>query len=58
MTGIPAVLQLLFLPFFPESPRYLLIQKKDEAAAKSALRRLRGWHDMDAEIEDDRKSVV
>ena len=35
LTGIPAVLQLLFLPFFPESPRYLLIQKKDEAAAKS-----------------------
>ncbi|XP_055438368.1 solute carrier family 2, facilitated glucose transporter member 5 isoform X3 [Bubalus kerabau] len=52
LTGIPAVLQLLFLPFFPESPRYLLIQKKDEAAAKSALRRLRGWHDVDAEIEE------
>ena len=46
------MLQLLFLPFFPESPRYLLIQKKDEAAAKSALRRLRGWHDVDAEIEE------
>uniref|UniRef100_A0A452F6E3 Solute carrier family 2, facilitated glucose transporter member 5 n=1 Tax=Capra hircus TaxID=9925 RepID=A0A452F6E3_CAPHI len=52
LTGIPAVLQLLFLPFFPESPRYLLIQKKDEEAAKRALRRLRGWHDVDAEIEE------
>lgn len=27
-------MQLLLLPFFPESPRYLLIQKKDEEAAK------------------------
>lgn len=35
LTGIPAALQLLLLPFFPESPRYLLIQKKDEAAAKN-----------------------
>lgn len=35
LTGIPAALQLLCLPFFPESPRYLLIQKKDEAAAKN-----------------------
>lgn len=35
MTGIPAALQLLLLPFFPESPRYLLIQKKDDVAAKN-----------------------
>ncbi|XP_012887181.1 PREDICTED: solute carrier family 2, facilitated glucose transporter member 5-like [Dipodomys ordii] len=34
LTGIPAVLQLLILPFFPESPRYLLIQKKDPEAAR------------------------
>lgn len=54
-TGIPAALQLLCLPFFPESPRYLLIQKKDEAAAKNALRRLRGWDDVDAEIEEIRE---
>ncbi|XP_054939768.1 solute carrier family 2, facilitated glucose transporter member 5 isoform X4 [Physeter macrocephalus] len=35
VTGVPAALQLLLLPFFPESPRYLLIQKRDEAAAKT-----------------------
>uniref|UniRef100_A0A8D0DVP9 Uncharacterized protein n=1 Tax=Salvator merianae TaxID=96440 RepID=A0A8D0DVP9_SALMN len=29
-TGITALLQLLTLPFFPESPPYLLIQKGDE----------------------------
>ncbi|MBV97646.1 Solute carrier family 2, facilitated glucose transporter member 5, partial [Eschrichtius robustus] len=55
VTGIPAALQLLLLPFFPESPRYLLIQKKDEAAAKNALRRLRGWDDVDAETEEMRE---
>ncbi|XP_022454346.1 solute carrier family 2, facilitated glucose transporter member 5 isoform X1 [Delphinapterus leucas] len=52
VTGIPAALQLLLLPFFPESPRYLLIQKKDEAAAKNALRELRGWDDVDAETQE------
>lgn len=34
LTGVPAGLQLLLLPFFPESPRYLLIQKKNELAAE------------------------
>lgn len=34
LTGIPAVIELLLLPFFPESPRYLLIQKGDEKHAK------------------------
>ncbi|CAK7317308.1 Solute carrier family 2, facilitated glucose transporter member 5 [Vulpes lagopus] len=52
LTGIPAALQLLFLPFFPESPRYLLIQKKDEEAARNALKRLRGWDNVDWEMEE------
>ncbi|XP_037684528.1 solute carrier family 2, facilitated glucose transporter member 5 isoform X2 [Choloepus didactylus] len=52
LTGVPAALQLLLLPLFPESPRYLLVQKKDEAAARSALRRLRGWDAVDAEMEE------
>ena len=34
LTAIPAVLELLLLPFFPESPRYMLIQKGDEKNAK------------------------
>ncbi|XP_004425607.1 PREDICTED: solute carrier family 2, facilitated glucose transporter member 5 [Ceratotherium simum simum] len=54
VTGIPAALQLLLLPLFPESPRYLLIQKKDEAAARNALKRLRGWDDVGADIEEIR----
>lgn len=34
LTGIPALIELLLLPFFPESPRYMLIQKGDENTAK------------------------
>ncbi|KAL4674462.1 hypothetical protein H8959_018396 [Pygathrix nigripes] len=54
LTGVPALLQLLTLPFFPESPRYSLIQKGDEATARQALRRLRGHMDLEAEVEDMR----
>ena len=31
----PSVLQLLLLPFCPESPRYLLITKQQEQAARA-----------------------
>ncbi|XP_042334543.1 solute carrier family 2, facilitated glucose transporter member 5-like [Sceloporus undulatus] len=55
LTGVPAALQLVLLPFFPESPRYLLIQKGDEAGARKALKRLRGWEDVDDEIEEMRQ---
>ncbi|XP_036084215.1 solute carrier family 2, facilitated glucose transporter member 5 isoform X3 [Rousettus aegyptiacus] len=55
VTGIPAAAQLLLLPFFPESPRYLLIQKKDSASARKALQRLRGWEDVDREMEEIRQ---
>ncbi|XP_019909336.2 solute carrier family 2, facilitated glucose transporter member 1 isoform X3 [Esox lucius] len=39
---IPALLQYLALPFCPESPRYLLINRDQESKAAKALRRLRG----------------
>uniref|UniRef100_A0A670YIL3 Solute carrier family 2, facilitated glucose transporter member 5 n=1 Tax=Pseudonaja textilis TaxID=8673 RepID=A0A670YIL3_PSETE len=35
LTGVPAMLQLILLPFCPESPRYLLIQKGDEEGARA-----------------------
>ncbi|XP_053432766.1 solute carrier family 2, facilitated glucose transporter member 7 isoform X4 [Nycticebus coucang] len=54
LTGVPALIQLLSLPFFPESPRYTLIQKGEEATARQALRRLRGCADVEAELEDMR----
>ncbi|NXM84301.1 GTR5 protein, partial [Oenanthe oenanthe] len=52
LTGIPSMLQLLTLPFFPESPRYLLIQKGNEEQARRALQRLRGREDVDDEIQE------
>ncbi|XP_056398958.1 solute carrier family 2, facilitated glucose transporter member 5 isoform X5 [Hyla sarda] len=52
LTGIPAVMQLIFLPFFPESPRYTLLQKGKEDKAKKALQRLRGWDDVENEIKE------
>uniref|UniRef100_A0A8D1S0I8 Solute carrier family 2, facilitated glucose transporter member 5 n=2 Tax=Sus scrofa TaxID=9823 RepID=A0A8D1S0I8_PIG len=54
ITGVPALFQLLSLPFFPESPRYTLIQKRDEETAQQALRRLRGWADVEDEMEEMR----
>uniref|UniRef100_A0A7M4E432 Solute carrier family 2, facilitated glucose transporter member 5 n=1 Tax=Crocodylus porosus TaxID=8502 RepID=A0A7M4E432_CROPO len=52
LTGIPAVVELILLPFFPESPRYLLIQKGNEEQARKALQKLRGWDNVDDEIEE------
>ncbi|KAE8293355.1 Solute carrier family 2, facilitated glucose transporter member 5 [Larimichthys crocea] len=54
LTGIPALIELMLLPFFPESPRYMLIQRGDEKTAKKALQRLRGWDDVDAELSEMR----
>ncbi|KAK7904142.1 hypothetical protein WMY93_016749 [Mugilogobius chulae] len=41
----PALLQYLVLPFCPESPRYLLINKGQDQNAEAALLRLRGHTD-------------
>jgi len=46
---VPPILQLALLPMCPESPRYLLITKGEEAKAREALKKLRNSHD----IEDD-----
>ncbi|CAL1606036.1 unnamed protein product [Knipowitschia caucasica] len=54
LTAIPAVIELLLLPFFPESPRYMLIQRGDEKIAKKGLQRLRGCEDVDAELSEMR----
>jgi len=33
----PSVLQMLLLPVCPESPRYLLITKKQESSARAGI---------------------
>ncbi|NXF56685.1 GTR5 protein, partial [Ciccaba nigrolineata] len=58
LTGIPSLIQLLTLPFFPESPRYLLIQKGNEEQARQALQKLRGCDDVDDELEEMSQEVL
>ncbi|XP_062310406.1 solute carrier family 2, facilitated glucose transporter member 11-like isoform X1 [Osmerus eperlanus] len=57
-TCIPAFLQLLILPWFPESPRYLLIDQGDDQGCKSALKRLHGTDNFDSELEDMERERV
>ncbi|XP_050174426.1 solute carrier family 2, facilitated glucose transporter member 11-like isoform X4 [Myiozetetes cayanensis] len=48
----PAFAQLLFLPWFPESPRYLLIDRGDELSCAKALKRFHGSAEYRREMED------
>ncbi|XP_010215693.1 PREDICTED: solute carrier family 2, facilitated glucose transporter member 11-like [Tinamus guttatus] len=50
--ALPALIQLLTLPFFPDSPRYLLIDKKDKEGCIKAVKQLWGDGDHTAEIDD------
>ncbi|XP_072882890.1 solute carrier family 2, facilitated glucose transporter member 5-like [Hemitrygon akajei] len=51
---VPALVELFFLPLFPESPRYLMIQKKDHSATVKALTWYRSRYNVNvqAEIEE------
>ncbi|XP_073323909.1 solute carrier family 2, facilitated glucose transporter member 9 isoform X2 [Pagrus major] len=50
--AVPAVLQLCVLPFLPESPRYLLMERRDEAGAERAFQRFLGKKDVSQELEE------
>ncbi|XP_064419207.1 solute carrier family 2, facilitated glucose transporter member 9-like [Latimeria chalumnae] len=49
---IPTFIQLLLLPWFPESPRYLLIEKRNIHATISALKWYRQKCNIQAEVEE------
>ncbi|NWH32687.1 GTR9 protein, partial [Chloropsis hardwickii] len=49
---VPASLQLLLLHCFPESPRYLLIERNDVCGATKALQRFQGSPDVQDVIEE------
>ncbi|NXJ60493.1 GTR9 protein, partial [Rostratula benghalensis] len=51
-SGLVALIQLLFLPFFPESPPYLLMQKGDKAACLKAMKQLWGEGNYHIEFDD------
>ncbi|KAL7832877.1 hypothetical protein SRHO_G00298950 [Serrasalmus rhombeus] len=50
--AVPGFFQLLTLPWFPESPRYLLIDRGDKDACLKALRQLRGSEVQRAELDE------
>ncbi|XP_041829951.1 solute carrier family 2, facilitated glucose transporter member 11-like [Melanotaenia boesemani] len=50
--AVPALIQLVTLPWFPESPRYLLIDRGDREACIQALGRLRGGEAPALEMEE------
>ncbi|XP_078277978.1 solute carrier family 2, facilitated glucose transporter member 11b [Rhinoraja longicauda] len=52
---IPALIQLLMLPWFPESPRFLYIDKGLEAKAIQSLKQLHGANSYLSEFEDIEK---
>ena len=54
---IPCLLQLVILPCCPESPRFLLITKDQEAEAVKALQSLRGTSDVWDDIEEMRQEA-
>lgn len=49
---IPSAVQCLMLPFAPESPRYLLLGKRDEEHARTVLIKIRGSTEIENEIND------
>ncbi|XP_039977878.1 solute carrier family 2, facilitated glucose transporter member 3a [Xiphias gladius] len=52
LTVVPAVVQCILLPFCPESPRFLLINLKQEEQARKALVRLRGSEDVSKDLQE------
>ncbi|NXX40651.1 GTR9 protein, partial [Tricholaema leucomelas] len=51
-SAVMASIQLLFLPFFPESPPYLLLQRGDKAACLKAMKQLWGEGNYQEEFDD------
>uniref|UniRef100_A0A8D0EFT2 Solute carrier family 2, facilitated glucose transporter member 3 n=1 Tax=Salvator merianae TaxID=96440 RepID=A0A8D0EFT2_SALMN len=51
-TVVPAIVQCAVLPFCPESPRFLLINKMEEEKAQAVLRKLHGVQDVSGDIQE------
>ncbi|XP_069804876.1 solute carrier family 2, facilitated glucose transporter member 1 isoform X1 [Dendropsophus ebraccatus] len=49
---VPALIQCAALPFCPESPRFLLINRNEEDKAKSVLKKLRGTTDVTTDLQE------
>ncbi|XP_030439024.1 solute carrier family 2, facilitated glucose transporter member 11-like [Gopherus evgoodei] len=49
---VPGLIQLITLPWLPESPRYLLIDRGDKESCIRALQKLRGNGELSSELEE------
>ncbi|XP_072353768.1 solute carrier family 2, facilitated glucose transporter member 11-like isoform X3 [Scyliorhinus torazame] len=50
--AVPALIQLATLPWCPESPRYLLIDRENKNLCMKALKKLRGDVDLTTEMDE------
>ncbi|XP_027713046.1 solute carrier family 2, facilitated glucose transporter member 4 [Vombatus ursinus] len=60
LTVLPTLLQLVLLPFCPESPRYLYIIRNLEGPARKSLKQLTGWADVSgalAELKEEKRQL-
>lgn len=57
-TILPSFLQIIALPFCPESPRFLLINRKEEDSATKILQRLWGTQDVTQDIQEMKDESV
>lgn len=57
-TILPSFLQVIALLFCPESPRFLLINRKEEDSARKILQRLWGTQDVAQEIQEMKDESV
>ncbi|KAJ7316961.1 hypothetical protein JRQ81_003123 [Phrynocephalus forsythii] len=55
LSGFLALFQFIIVSDFPDSPRYLLIQRNNEEEARKALKELHGRVDIEAEIQELRQ---
>ncbi|XP_030842958.1 solute carrier family 2, facilitated glucose transporter member 1-like [Strongylocentrotus purpuratus] len=55
LIGVMSAFQLILLPFCPESPRWLLLNRNKVEKTRQALVRLRGSDDVEEEIQEIRE---
>ncbi|XP_076192062.1 solute carrier family 2, facilitated glucose transporter member 9 isoform X2 [Aptenodytes patagonicus] len=49
---VPSLIQIVILPFLPESPRYLLLEKHNRSKAEKAFQTFLGKDDVSHEVEE------
>ncbi|CAH8613057.1 unnamed protein product [Dicrocoelium dendriticum] len=57
LCAVPAAISLLVLPFCPESPRFLMVERNDEARARKAFKQLNSNNGVDRFISELREEM-